>query len=79
MSDGKQRFEVAFENILSGLDPDHHSTAIVEALQVVAQELSELNAAASALMDVPVMLSTVIHHLEKIDAQTEESAEATRE
>ncbi|GAB5404337.1 MAG: hypothetical protein Aurels2KO_25680 [Aureliella sp.] len=74
----KQRFERAFDRIRGQLETNN-TQAIVDALEVVAQELSELNVAASKLMDVPDQLSTVIGHLEKIDAQTDETATLARQ
>ncbi len=80
MSQKLQRFEEQFHQILLNLagSEDKHTKCIVEALQVIALELSELNVAASKLMELSDHLPTVIHHLEKIDAQTDEVAEPLR-
>jgi hypothetical protein len=68
MSGDMQRFEEMFDQILvqlSGPD-DKHARCIVMALQVVALELSELNSAASSIMEASDHLPAVLHHLERI-------------
>ncbi len=81
MSELPPRYERIFSRILKDLeDPEAcHTTAILQGMEAIAMELSELNVAASALMDVPVQLETVIHHLEKIDGSTDELATLERE
>ena len=68
MADNRQRFERMLDEILSDLnEPGHLQTrSIVEALRVVALELSELNVAASHLMSVADHLPDVVHHLERM-------------
>lgn len=75
-----QRFERMFATILDqlGEPEDKHTRCIVEALKVIALEISELNVAASASMEVPEILRDVAYHLEQIDAQTDEVAEHYR-
>jgi hypothetical protein len=57
-----QRFERMFARIFEQLDQpeDKQTRCIVEALQVIALEISELNVATSTLMDVPSILSDVV-------------------
>jgi hypothetical protein len=76
----RERYEREFDRIESEVfDREITGTVgIIRALRCVAMELSELNVAASELMSLPESLSTVVHHLEKIDAQTDEVAETTR-
>lgn len=80
MPDTRERFERLFHPILMELTrpEDKHAWCIVKALEVIALELSELNVAASQVMEIPDRLSAVIHHLERIDAQTDEVAAPLR-
>lgn len=72
MHDEPERYERLFEAIETELTKpeDHHTLCIVKALKIVAMELSDLNVVASELMDLPESLTSVVHHLEQIDAQT---------
>jgi hypothetical protein len=77
----KLRFERRFDSILSRLTKaeDKHTRCIVEALCVIAEELNDLNGSASELESVPGYLEDAIGHLEKIDSQTDEVTELTRQ
>lgn len=80
MTDNRERYERLFDEILRELEEpeDKHTRCIVEALRVIAMELSELNVAASEVMGIPDRLGTVIHHLEQIDSHTNEVAAPLR-
>ena len=75
------RYERIFAEIHKNLaKPDAcHTTAILKGLEAIAMELSELNVAASALMDLPAQLGDVIHHLELVDSSTDELASLARD